>query len=221
MGWGIDASRKSGSSYAVMKERGERVEIDGVLYQNKSQADKLRIWEAQQASEQRQYDLTAGRESALRQEGYERADIVREDIQAHESQPLGDIPSMPGISGTEGGIGTLDRPEYDSRTAAAITQRMVAPQKRSLRQAYTEATASLGQIANPNIQALTLRNALEGYGMGLESAMVGARASAESEYEQRREEESWASDQQAAMMREQYSTLLSAWRAGELGRAEA
>jgi len=157
------------------------------------------------------------------EEDWVRSQANREDTQAHQIElwklqnaPLGDIPDLPGYGDGEGGF--PEKPEYDPRRAAAMTQSMVAPQKRNLRQAFTEATSDLGQIANPNIQAMTLQKALEGYGMSLESAMTGARGAAESQYAEMRKEEGWKADQQAKMMQNQYSALLNAWQSGKLGR---
>ena len=182
---------------------------------------------AREAEEKRRYESKTAEEKRRYDEDWVRSQANREDTQAHQIElwkmqnaPLVDIPGIPGgVGGEEGQEGIWpEKPEYDPRRAAAMTQSMVAPQKRNLRQAFTEATSDLGQIANPNIQAMTLQKALEGYGMSLESAMTGARGAAESQYKEMRKEEGWKADQQAKMMQNQYSALLSAWQSGKLGR---
>lgn len=60
----------------------------------------------------------------------------------------------------------------DTALIKSLTQQFAAPGVRRLRQALQTATG--GYYENPNVKAMTLRQALEGYGSGLESVMAGA-----------------------------------------------
>ena len=93
-------------------------------------------------------------------------------------------PTMPSTSygavkGFEGGIGgegttttTPGLPEYDMSKVESLAQRAAAPGVRSLRSAMQE--TQQGYYANPNVKRMTLRDALAGYGQGLENVMGGA-----------------------------------------------
>ena len=71
-------------------------------------------------------------------------------------------------------------PEYDRGRVEAIAQRVAAPEIRRLRNQIQKA-AAMG-YDNPNVRAHVLRQAMEGYGMGLENTMRGARSAAVQEY---------------------------------------
>lgn len=71
-------------------------------------------------------------------------------------------------------------PEWDEGKIKGLTQTFAAPGLRSLRQQMARATTQ--PSSNPNVRAMTLREALAGYGAGLESIMSGARQTAGSEY---------------------------------------
>ena len=73
-------------------------------------------------------------------------------------------------------------PEYDEARIATLTQRAAAPGVRTLRMALRETTARRGGEYNPNVRAMTLRKALQGYGTGLESIYGGAAKTAGEEY---------------------------------------
>lgn len=66
----------------------------------------------------------------------------------------------------------LEIPEYDQGRVEALAQRVAAPGIRKLRSEVQ--TAQGGVYDNPNVKAMTLRQALQGYGSGLESVMGGA-----------------------------------------------
>ena len=74
--------------------------------------------------------------------------------------------------GTEGGTPHLDIPAYDQERVEALAQRVAAPSLRKLRSEVQSVQG--GVYDNPNVKALTLRQALQGYGAGLESTMSGA-----------------------------------------------
>lgn len=76
---------------------------------------------------------------------------------------------------------TYTAPVYDQNRVASLTQQAAAPGVRRLRQAVAE--ASNQSYANPNVKAMTLRQALEGFGTGLESVMSGAAHTAAAEYD--------------------------------------
>lgn len=88
--------------------------------------------------------------------------------------------SAKGVGGatgaTTGGIGTatptLNLPEYDMGKVEALAQRAAAPGVRSLRSAMQG--VQQGYYENPNVKRMTLRDALAGYGQGLETVMGGA-----------------------------------------------
>ena len=73
-------------------------------------------------------------------------------------------------------------PKYDESAVRAGTQRAAAPGIRTLREAYQTAAARLP--SGPQTR-LTLKDALRGYGSGLESVMAGAGRQARGEYAQK------------------------------------
>lgn len=74
-------------------------------------------------------------------------------------------------------------PEWDEREVRRLTQVKSAPGVRRLRTAVQQAMATPHE--NPNVKALSLREALGGYGQGLQSVMTGAESAAQSEYGRR------------------------------------
>jgi hypothetical protein len=81
-----------------------------------------------------------------------------------------------------GDMPTFTAPEYDEGAIAKKTQKYAAPGIRGLRTAMQETTAQ--RYDNPNVKRMTLRDALLGYGQGLESVMAGAGKTASAEYAQ-------------------------------------
>ena len=84
---------------------------------------------------------------------------------------------------------TFAAPEYPTYTPAArepgrveeLTQQIAAPGVRGLR---TQVQRAIGRrYVNPQVARMTLREALAGYGAGLESVMGGARRGALGQYE--------------------------------------
>lgn len=74
----------------------------------------------------------------------------------------------------------FEAPKYDRRRVRQLAQQQAAPQVRKLRNTVQQA---MGQgFENPNVRAMTLRQALEGYGLGLEGALAGAHSRAAAEY---------------------------------------
>lgn len=71
-------------------------------------------------------------------------------------------------------------PAYDEGRVTELTQQAAAPAVRGLRSAMQ--TASSANYDNPNVKRMTLRDALAGYGQGLQSAMSGANTTARGEY---------------------------------------
>ena len=74
--------------------------------------------------------------------------------------------------GSGGGTPHLTIPVYDQGRVEALAQRVAAPSIRKLRDEVQ--TVQGGVYDNPNVKAMTLRQALQGYGGGLESVMSGA-----------------------------------------------
>lgn len=81
----------------------------------------------------------------------------------------------------EGG-GDLDIPDYDQDRVESLAQRVAAPGIRKLRNEVQ--TVQGGVYDNPNVKSMTLRQALEGYGQGLENIMGGAFQTASGIYNQ-------------------------------------
>jgi len=74
-------------------------------------------------------------------------------------------------------------PEYDEKEVSKLTQKRAAPALRRLRNVTQQALSATHE--NPNVQRMTVRQALAGYGTGLEGVMAGAGRAATSEYGQR------------------------------------
>lgn len=77
---------------------------------------------------------------------------------------------------------TLTMPKPDKRKIRALTQEISAPAVRKLREGLQGAMNVNSD--NPNVRRMTLREALQGYGTGLESAMAGAGGQARQEHQQ-------------------------------------
>jgi hypothetical protein len=73
---------------------------------------------------------------------------------------------------------TYNAPEMDKRALKAATQKLAAPGVRTLRETVQQAMGK--NYENPNVRKMTLREALQGYGTGLESVMAGAGREARS-----------------------------------------
>jgi hypothetical protein len=71
-------------------------------------------------------------------------------------------------------------PVYNEDKVTSLTQEAAAPAVRGLRSAMQ--TASSASYDNPNVKRMTLRDALAGYGQGLQSAVSGASTTARNQY---------------------------------------
>lgn len=76
-------------------------------------------------------------------------------------------------------LATFEAPKLDKRAVRATAQKLAAPGLRTLRQTVQQAMGR--NFENPNVRKMTLREALRGYGTGLESVMAGANREARSE----------------------------------------
>lgn len=85
----------------------------------------------------------------------------------------GDAPEAPDLP-------TFQAPEFNKRAVRAMTQKMAAPGVRTLRETMQQAMGK--NYENPNVRKLTLREALQGYGTGLDKVMAGASREARSEH---------------------------------------
>jgi hypothetical protein len=81
-----------------------------------------------------------------------------------------------------GELPTFEAPQYDRGEISKRAQKYAAPGVRKLRRAVQTATSR--GFENPNVRRMTLRDALAGYGEGLENVMSGAQKTAASEYAQ-------------------------------------
>jgi hypothetical protein len=98
---------------------------------------------------------------------------------------------------------TLELPRVDKRAVSALAQRAAAPGIRSLRETVQQAMGA--SYENPNVRRMTLREALQGYGAGLEKVMAGAQHQARQEHQQElnllaeERQQNWRSQVQMAM----------------------
>jgi hypothetical protein len=83
----------------------------------------------------------------------------------------GDAPELPNLP-------TFKAPEMNKRALKAATQKLAAPGVRTLRETVQQAMGR--NYENPNVRKMTLREALQGYGTGLEKVMSGAGREARS-----------------------------------------
>lgn len=92
------------------------------------------------------------------------------------TQPGGSVmpaPSMPAMP-------TFEIPKWDESKIESKAQRAAGPGLRELRKGMREAQGRYYE--NPNVRRMTLRDAMAGYGMGLEKVLGGARREAATEY---------------------------------------
>ena len=75
----------------------------------------------------------------------------------------------------------LNIPEWDTGKVRSKTQAAAAPGLRRLRGEVRK--AQMASYDNPNVKRMTLRDALAGYGQGIENVLGGARREAISEYQ--------------------------------------
>jgi hypothetical protein len=73
-------------------------------------------------------------------------------------------------------------PKVDKRRIRALQQEAAAPAVRKLREGLQSSMNM--STDNPNVRRMTLREALQGYGTGLEGAMAGAGRQAQAEHQQ-------------------------------------
>ena len=96
----------------------------------------------------------------------------------------GKKPSMTGEFGggppNMGEAPVLEMPEYDEDKVSSLTQKRAAPAIRRLRETTQRATSA--DFDNPNVKRMTVREALQGYGTGLEGVVAGAGRAATAEY---------------------------------------
>ena len=87
-------------------------------------------------------------------------------------------PTMPQPSAPD--IPAFTAPEYDEAKVKKLAQKHAAPSLRRLRSVLQQ---EMGRsYENPNVRAMTLREALQGYGLGVEGALSQAGGAARSEY---------------------------------------
>lgn len=88
----------------------------------------------------------------------------------------GERPTVPEV--TPAAVPEMDWPEFDESKVKRLAQEHAAPGIRTLREAYQTAAARLPTTPQAR---LTLKEALRGYGTGLESVMAGAKRTARAE----------------------------------------
>jgi hypothetical protein len=82
-----------------------------------------------------------------------------------------------------GDIPAFAAPTWNEREVNRMAQEKAAPGVRKLRTAVQQAQSR--SYENPNVGRMTLRDALAGYGLGMEGVMAGAQSSARGEYGQK------------------------------------
>jgi hypothetical protein len=75
---------------------------------------------------------------------------------------------------------TYTAPRWNEGAIDALTQKRAAPGLRAMRQQVSRASGV--NYDNPNMKRMTLRDALQGYGQGVEQTLSGANAAATNEY---------------------------------------
>ena len=111
----------------------------------------------------------------------------------------GEESSFGGSEGSAPAMGdapVYEKPEYDEDKVSTLTQKRAAPGVRRLRETTQQAMGAT--YDNPNVKRMTVRDALAGYGTGLENVMAGAGTTARAEYGQQ-----YAADVNAAMAKYQ------------------
>ena len=160
------------------------------------------------------YTITEGRQ--VPPEGAERP--------TYRDVPMYDLPDRPEFEVPEFktpemyNVPDFEKPEYDEGEVKSRARKKAAPYLRTLRSELQR--ASTQQYENPNVRSMSLRDAMTGYGQGLESIMAGAESQARAEYGQE-----YAMDYESAkinyqsgveLARDEYETLmtgmLSSWR---------
>jgi hypothetical protein len=117
------------------------------------------------------------------------------------------LSSGSGFGTGDGDIPKLDLAPYDLDRVEQITQRTAAPGIRRLRSEMQN--VQQGVYDNPNVKAMTMRQALSGYGQGLESIMGGAYKEGRAAYGEERGIEdteaksNWEAKLRASLMRYQ------------------
>jgi len=99
---------------------------------------------------------------------------------------------------------TYTAPERDEGRVSQLMRQHAAPGIKKLRQAVM--VASSRYYDNPNLRRMTLREALAGYGEGLENVMSGAHSMARADYADERGEELQTADRR-------FQTNMEQWRA--------
>lgn len=84
--------------------------------------------------------------------------------------------------GSSSGSQIYNAPYYDSSKITALTQKRAMPGIRSLREQVQQITGR--RYDNPNVAKMSLREALKGYGSGLDKVISGAGEAAVDEYGQ-------------------------------------
>lgn len=177
----------------------------------------LQRWGLEQASERLHQERMRRRERAAELRGDTGVGATGVDTGAPGRPELPDIPEF-------------QLPEYEEEEVAAIAQKIAGPQVRRLRETTRAAITRRGPgYENPNIRRMTVRQALQGYGTGLEGIISGARRGAVAEYAQQyaprvqAAQTTWQARVQASMAQYgnlwgEYMTNLRAQLAEEAGR---
>lgn len=94
------------------------------------------------------------------------------------SGPTGQFMTPP----TMGPMPEFNLPVWDEGKIGSLAQKAAGPGLREMKKGLREAQGRYYE--NPNVRRMTLRDAMAGYGMGIEKVMAGARREAQAEYAQ-------------------------------------
>jgi hypothetical protein len=112
--------------------------------------------------------------------------------------------------------GVYKAPEYDNQKVAAYQQKFAAAGVRRLRDQVQKAQTQA--YDNPNSKRMVMRDALQGYGVGLDQVMAGAFGRATSAYNteyQRSQHEAMTNFQAAESAKKaNFTTAVSGWLKG-------
>lgn len=100
---------------------------------------------------------------------------------ARVTQPIRPLNTQPVLPPNKPTVPTLTMPARDPARIRQLVQEAAAPATRGLRDQYRRVMAQ--HFDNPNVRRMTLREAMSGYGAGLDKVFGGARQYATQQYE--------------------------------------
>lgn len=125
-------------------------------------------------------------------------DYLETTVYSGEMPEIGELPSFVA-------------PEWNEKEIRKLTQKYGAPEARKLRRAMQ--VAATRSYENPNVKRMALREALQGYGQGIENVMRGASQQARAAYQTKYNQLMTARRiNYETALREKFATYENAWR---------